>query len=412
MSTRRRIATYFAVLLFFSHAGDPTGLTRVPLLFLLKDHLHASPQAVAVFEAITQIPAYGAVLFGLVRDLWSPFGHRDRGYFVLAAPAAIACYLWLASVPLTYMHLLGGILGATLAYQMLGAASAALIAAFAHREAASGRLNAFTETVANVINMFSVIAGGWMISHLASRKIFLLAAGFTLPIFVQAFWMPGVLPDTPSDDPEQAPKSLRQLSQNLIPQGRRLWPVVAVLLLYNFSPGWYTPLFYFLTDKVHLSSEAFGLCRAVQYGATMVASTIYGLACSRVPLSKLLWLSITINIAPGFLYLLAHGIVGAILVSAAVGLLTGFVMVALFDLLTRCSPRGLEGSGTAIGYSVFGLAAAVGDVIGSIVYARAGFAPCLVIDAVTTALILPILPRLPYSTMSTTDREPASLRAG
>ncbi len=403
MSARRRIATYFAVLLFFSHMGDPTGLTRIPLLFMLKDHLHAAPAAVAVFEAITQIPVYCAVLFGLARDLWSPLGHRDRGYFVLAAPVAIACYLWLAYVPLTYLHLVGGILAATMAYQMLDAASTALVAAFAHREAASGRLNALTETVANVVNILSVIAGGWMISHLASRKIFLLAAGFTLPIFVQAFWMPGVMPDAPSDEPQQAPKNLRQLFQNLIPQGRRLWPVAAVLLLYNFSPGWYTPLFYFLTDKVHLSSEAFGLCRAVQYGATLLATTIYGAVCSRLPLSKLLWLSVTINIAPGFLYLLIRGTVGAVLVSAAVGLFTGFVMVALFDMLTRFSPLGLEGSATAIGYSVFGLAGAAGDVIGSIVYARAGFAPCLVIDAVATALILPILPRLPYSTMSTTD---------
>jgi MFS family permease len=407
VSGKRRIAIYFSVLLFFNHMADPEGLTRIPLLFILKDHLHSAPTGMAIFDAVVQIPAFSAVLFGIVRDRWSPLGWRDRAYFLVAAPTAAACYLWLASAHLSYWRLIAGIFAAKVACQMLDAASLALLAVVARRHEASGKLNALSETVANVVTIVSVVAGGWMVSHVATRTIFLVAGLCTCPIFLQGFWKPrAVFRKTRSDFQAPAPETLPQLFRILKPQARRLWPVVAILLLYNFSPGWYTPLFYFLTDSVHLSSDAFGLCRAVQFGATLIASAVYGELSTRWSLKKLLWISVTINIVPGFMYLLIRGLVGAIAVSAIVGLLTGFVIVALFDMLTRFTPHGLEGSSTAIGYSVFGLAGAVGDIVGASVYARAGLTPCLVMDAVATAFILPILSRLPETSVTNDQASP------
>jgi Na+/melibiose symporter-like transporter len=411
MTGRRQAAAYFGALLFFSGIGDPTGLISVPLLFILKDRLHAGPEAVAVFEAITLIPAYAAVLFGLLRDQWSPFGRRDRGYFALAAPAAVACYLWLAAVPLSYVKLLGGVVGAMIAYQMLDAAAAALVTVVARRESATGRLSALTETIETVVGIFSVLAGGWMVSHLAPGTGFLLAGVLTLPIFVLAFWSPAaVFPKDPPVESDHESESLGALLRRLIPQARTLRPVAIVLLLYNFSPGWGTSLFYYLTDTVRLSSEAFGVCRAVQYGGILIATAVYGAACRRWPLRQLLRLAIAINILPGFLYLLVRGTSGAIAVSAVIGLVSGFATVAVFDLLMRCCPPGLEGSATALGHSAFGMAGALGDVLGAAVYARGGFAVCLVMDAVAAALILPMLRQLPEAVMSATDGEPASMQ--
>lgn len=410
MSGNRRISLYFAVLLFFNHMGDPAGLLRVPLLFILKDHLHAMPRTVAIFDAIIEIPAFAALFFGIVRDRWSPFGWRDRAYFLVAAPVTAACYLWLASAQLTFGRLIAGVLAAKIACQMLDAAALALLAVVARREGASGKLNALSETVANVVGVVSVAAGGWMVSHLTTRNIFLVAGLCTCPIFLQGFWKPNaVFRKTRSDFQTRAPETLSDFYSSLKPQARRLWPVIAILFLYNFSPGWYTPLFYFLTDSAHLSSDVFGLCRAAQFGATLVSTAVYGHLSTYVPLKKLLWISVSINIVPGFLYLLIRTSAGAIVVSAVVGLLTGFIIVALFDMLTRYTPHGLEGSSTAIGYSVFGLAGAVGDILGSTIYARVGFTPCLILDALATAMILPLLPHLPESGAATNNRPPSQM---
>ncbi|HTM49139.1 MAG TPA: MFS transporter [Bryobacteraceae bacterium] len=407
MRDRRQAAIYFGALLFFNGLGDPTGLISVPLLFILKDRLHAGPEAVAVFEALTLIPAYGAVLFGLLRDRWSPFGRRDRGYFALAAPVAVASYLWLAAVPLSYAALLSGIIGAMISYQMLDSAIAALVTTVAQRESATGRLSALSETIETVVHIVSVLAGGWMVSHLTTRTIFLLAGAFTVPIFLQAFWSPAaVFPKYPPAEQEPEAESVKALLRKVSP---KLWPVAIILLLFNFSPGWGTPLYYYLIDKVHLSSAAFGVCRAVQYVGILIATALYGTVCSRLRPRQLLALAITINIFPGFLYLLIGGKTGAIAVSTVVGLVSGFATVAVFDLLMRCCPRGLEGAGTALGHSTFGLAGSIGDVLGATVYSHGSFALCLAMDAVATALILPLLGRLPEAVVSTPDGEPLAL---
>ncbi len=413
MKGRLQVATYFGALLFFTGIGDPTGLISLPLLFILKDRLHAGPGAVAMFEAITYVPAYGAIIFGLLRDRWNPFGRRDRGYFALAAPAAIFCYLWLAATPLTYWGLLGGIAAAMMAYQMLDSAASALVTVVAQRVGAAGRLSALSESIETAVSILSVLAGGWIVAHLEARTIFLVAAGLTVPVFLQAFWnSPVVFPERSHPrSAEQDFGSLREFLKTLKPHGRKLWPVAVILLLYNFSPGWYTPLFYYLTDKLHLSSEAFGVCRAVQHGGVLLATAIYGSACTRLSLRKLLWLAISINILPGFLYLLIHGTAGAIAVSAGVGLFSGFSTVAVFDLLLRCCPPGLEGSGVAAGHSAFGLAGALGDVLGAALYSHYGLVACLVLDAAATALILPLLRRLPEEMISATDGELASAAA-
>jgi len=151
VSGNKRISLYFAVLLFFNHMGDPAGLLRIPLLFILKDHLHAMPRTVAIFDTIIEIPAFAALFFGIVRDRWSPFGWRDRAYFLVAAPVTAACYLWLASAQLTFGRLIAGVVAAKIACQMLDAAALALLAVVARREGASGKLNALSETVANVV---------------------------------------------------------------------------------------------------------------------------------------------------------------------------------------------------------------------------------------------------------------------
>ncbi len=406
MNRRRTITLYFGLLIFFSGIGDPTGLVNLPVLFILKDRLHASAEASSLFEALSLIPSYAAILFGILRDRWSPFGMRDRAYFAIAAPLAVICYLQMAFAPLSYARLLGGIVAAMAAYQLLHSSWTALLTVVGQREKATGRLSALRETVETIVRILSVLAGGWIVGHWEPRTIFLLAAALTLPVFLQSFWAPKpVFPDREAAPQEHELENLRQFFRRVAPQGRKLWPVAAVLILYNFSPGWYTPLLYYLTDVVHLSSETFGLCRGVQQGGVLVATLIYSRLCGRIPLRDLLWFSISVNVAVGFLYLIVAGPPGALAVSAAIGFISGFATVAVFDLLMRSCPTGMEGSALAAGHSVFGIAGSLGDLLGATIYSHGGFALCIAIDAAATALILPLLSRLPREVLLSTDQQ-------
>jgi Na+/melibiose symporter-like transporter len=406
MNRRRTVTLYFGLLIFFSGVGDPTGLVNLPVLLILKDRLHASAEASSLFEALSLIPSYAAILFGVLRDRWNPFGLRDRAYFAIAAPLALACYLQLAFAPIGYARLLIGIVAAMAAYQMIYCSWTALLTVVGQREKATGKLSALRETIETVVRISSVLAGGWIAGHWEPKAIFLLAAALTMPVLVQSFWSPkAVFPNNAAAPPERELENLRQFFQRIAPQGRKLWPVAAVLILYNFSPGWYTPLLYYLTDVLHLASDAFGLCRGVQQAGVLAATLIYSRLCGRFPLRNLLWYSISVNVAVGFLYLAIGGFKGALAVSAAIGFVSGFATVAVFDLLMRSCPAGLEGSALAAGHSVFGIAGSLGDLLGATIYSHGGFALCIAIDAAATALILPLLTRLPREILLSTDQQ-------
>ena len=403
-------------LLFFVGLGDPAGLINLPVLFALKDKWQAGPQAVALFEALVMIPAYAAVLFGLLRDHWSPFGRRgwfgqrDRAYLVVAAPLAALGYLWLVEASTSYLPLLIGVMGVMVAYQMLEVSCWAMVTTAGQRASATGNLSALWEVVETLVRIVSVLAGGWLAAHAALEVSFMLAALLTLPVFALAFVGPRVK-ETPAPvdavrgDVEASEADWRQLWRRLRERGEPLWPVAAVLFLHSFSPGWGTPLLYYLTDTVHLSSDAFGLCRAAQHGGVLVAAGLYVVLHRKLPFDRLLMLVVAVNVLPAFGYLLIRDTAEAIVVCAVIGLLCGLSSVAVFDLLMRSCPRGLEGAGTAAGYSAIGLASALGDVAGATLYAHGGFVACLVVDAVATAAILPLLPRLrqlrPPSTAAT-----------
>lgn len=81
----RSIFFYFGALTLLVYLVAPEYLLDIPTTYMLKNRLHATAPQVSMFRLLTGIPMYVAFLFGLTRDLWSPFGRRDRGFFLLFA---------------------------------------------------------------------------------------------------------------------------------------------------------------------------------------------------------------------------------------------------------------------------------------------------------------------------------------
>jgi hypothetical protein len=100
----RPIYIYFGSLSLLVYLLSPEWFLDIPTTYMLKNHLHATAPQVSVFRLLTGIPLYVAFLFGLVRDLWNPFGWRDRGFFLIFAPLTAAVFVWMAMSPLSYRH--------------------------------------------------------------------------------------------------------------------------------------------------------------------------------------------------------------------------------------------------------------------------------------------------------------------
>src|SRR6185295_7633641 len=90
----RRVALYFGLLFVGLNCGLPGGVADLPVNYFLKDRLHASAEAVALFGFVAITPVYVDFLFGFLRDRLKANGWSDRAAFLFIAPLVAAIGLW------------------------------------------------------------------------------------------------------------------------------------------------------------------------------------------------------------------------------------------------------------------------------------------------------------------------------
>ena len=394
-TARRTVAAYFAAVTFVVGFSDPTGLIWLPVQFTLKDDFQFSPQRLAVFEAIVLIPASLAFVWGWVRDRWRPKRLGDRAYLFGGCLIALASYLYLAS-PVGasgYLPLVCGLLLASATFEMMSAAAEAMMTTVSQRYLMTGRISAVDHFAQLVAEVSALIAGGWLASRISTPSVFPIAVVSTTAILPLALWCPPTvqrgLGGTVSTA-EHHSSGIRQVLRH-----KTIWLVVAMNALWSFAPCWGTPLLYHLTSNVGLSTEAFGIYRAVNYASMAGAAVVYAYVCRRQPLGRILYWTIPVNLFAAVLILFMTGPLQANAMGALAGLLTGFGNIALFDLARRTCPPEFAGTGTMLAFSGWTFSSTIGDVFGSWVYEGAGLAVCIGADVLTKALILPVLILLP-----------------
>src|ERR1700675_614797 len=78
-SVRQGIFRYLGILIVLLAFGSPSGgLIDIPISFFLKNRLHLTAHEVATFRLVAAVPLYLSFVFGFIRDMWNPFGMRDR----------------------------------------------------------------------------------------------------------------------------------------------------------------------------------------------------------------------------------------------------------------------------------------------------------------------------------------------
>lgn len=399
------VLSYFAILNIAIGLGSPLGIAAIPLSYFLKDSLHLSPVRLAVFLAIVSIPVCAGFAFGFIRDRWRSARWGDRQYLFACAAVATTGYVWLAASPINYSKLLLLVVIIVTAYVMVFASAQALMTGVAQAHGMTGRLSVVFSFGFFTPAVISALAGGWLVAHASVRGTFLIAGGVTIIIAIQSFWRLEAADEFESSSVlvpyEKGFAAMRRLFHH-----RPLWPAAAIYFLWNFSPGWGTPMFYHLTEHVRISSELFGTFTALQSLFFLPTSLLYGYLCVRAPLSRLLWWGTIVAILQGPIMFLALGPTSTIIVAVLYGLFGGFATAAYIDLIMRSCPKGLEGTAMMVANtSMFAIAGNAGNLLGSWIYSSGGFASAVIITTLATALIVPLLAAIPPALISTRDGE-------
>lgn len=408
-SNTAAVFAYFSPLTLLVYLAVPHGyLLDIATTYMLKDQLHASANDVAIFRFFTAAPLYVSFIFGLARDVWNPFGLRDRGLFLIFAPATAVAFLWMASTKLSYAGLFMGMLIAMFLFRFVAAGYQGLLALIGQEKLMSGRLTALWQIVASIPYVIGAFAGGWVAEHLTPSRTFVIVAVITLLIGVIAFWKPTAVFAHAYDRLEaRGGRGFVQDVKRLL-HHRAVYPAVLTLFLFQFAPGANTPLQYYLTNQLHASDAIYADYNAVFIAAFVPMFFIYGWLCKRVTLRSLLFWGTIITIPQMIPLAMIQSPAWAVILAAPIGMMGGIAAGAYFDLAIRACPPGLQGSLMMLVDAFFYLSTRGGDVIGTWIYAASphyGFLYCVIATSAVYALILPVLLLVPRELVSTRDGE-------
>jgi MFS family permease len=405
----RQTFLYFGSLTLFLYLATPTGyLLDIQTSYMLKNQLNATAEQIAIFRLFTAIPVYLAFTFGLMRDLWNPFGLRDRGFFLIFAPATAVVFLLLAFAHISYLGLSVGIFLAMLLSRFVVAAYQGLMALVGQEELMSGRLSVLWNIVMSVPYVAGAFASAYISDNLHPKSTFLLVAGFVCCIGLLGFWKPRSVFSRAYDKPQAKGTNLAGDVKRLV-KHRAIYPAVLICFLWNFAPGAATPLQFYLTDELHASDAVYSYYNGIFAAAFIPTFLLYGFLCKKVALKKLLWWGTIIAVPQMIPLAFIHSANLALVLAVPIGLMGGIATAAYYDLAMRSCPPGLQGTLMMLVDGVFVLSARGGDLLGSGIYGSSpthGFLYCVIATTAVYALILPLILLVPKELIATADGEP------
>jgi len=403
----RPIYLYFGSLSLLVYLLSPEWFLDIPTTYMLKNHLHATAPQVSVFRLLTGIPLYVAFLFGLVRDLWNPFGLRDRGFFLIFAPLTAAVFVWMAMSPLSYRMLLVGVILAMATFRFILAAFQGLIALIGQETLMSGRLSTLSSISYQIAIIGAALISGAISENLSPAQTFFLMAALVLLIGAFGLWKPRAVFGHAYDQPQARGTSflgdVRRLARH-----RAIYPAVLISFLWWFNPGLNTPVQFFLTERLHASDAAYSNFLGVFAISFIPTYLLYGYLCTKMPPNRLLWWSTIVAVPQMIPLFFVHSGDTAMILAVPMGLMGGMATAAYFDLAVRSCPPGLQGTLMMLVSAGVMLAARGGDLLGAKLYASSpvnGFLYCVMATTLVYMLILAVIPWIPKELIATTDGE-------
>ena len=182
-------------------------------------------------------------------------------------------------------------------------------------------------------------------------------------------------------------------------RNRDLWFVAAFLFLYYFSPGFGTPLYFQMTDRLAFSQGFIGELSAIAAGGWIVGGLIYRWRLNRLNRRTLLQLSILGGVLSTLSYLLLSTPATAVVIWFVGGITSMIAMIATMSLAAESSPEGAEGFAFAAMMSIVNLTGPLSDTSGSALYEHVfhqQLAPLIIVSAAATAVVFFLIPLMVF----------------
>ena len=400
------LAVVFASVYFFSMNGLGA-LPNLAINFLLKDRAALTPAQLAYFQAVIMIAWVIKPLWGIISDLCPIFGSRRKSYLILTSLLAAAVWLILAflSAP-AVLPLLLLLTVVYMAYAFQDVVTDGLMIETGQPLNMTGQFQSIQWTAVYVAMIITSLVGG-LIAELAQkgelsyRMIFGITGIF--PILTTVIVILLVREPSRAHLERAAELGLRDAFRH-----RGIWILAFFLFLWNFSPSFGAPFFYYIVDTLKFSGSFLGILQAVTSAGALVGSMLYGLVFAKFQLCKFLRIAVWVGVLATLSYfiyfvpwLMAHAValqILALVMNFLLGVASAVIFLALLNLAARTSPQYAGGTVFALLMSFYNLGQMGSSAFGGFLFTRIGLEPLIVVSAVFSLGVLFLIPYLPVQT--------------
>jgi len=372
------------------------GIVWQPLTHYLKETQGWTPVQIAASLAVLDVPWIIKPLYGMVSDFVPLFGYRRRSYLLLANAGAIVAFLWTTQA-LTPAAIVLALLLTAIAMAASSTVCGALLVENGQKHRASAAFINQQWLWFNIAVMAASLAGGELIEFLspagAVHTAAALAALAPIAIIISCQLL---VDEAPAGiDLAEFRRALRGFLGTL--RSRTLWLIAAFLFCYYFSPGFGTPLYFYLTDQLQFSQGTIGLLASVTAGGWIVGGLIYRYLLHGMATRRLLNLSILLGALATLAFLGLVDETTAIVVYFLSGVASMIANIATLTLAADHCPKRSEGFAFAALMSVINLATPLADTLGAFLYQHlfaSQLAPLILVSAAFTGFVFVLVPLL------------------
>ena len=392
----RRLMLFFAIVYAVEGIGQArVGIILQPLTNYLKSDGWTPLQVTAYFGALN-FPWVIKPVFGLVSDLVPLFGYRRTSYLILASACAAAGYAGIAVLDQPSEFALFLLLTS---YAMATASTlcGALLAENGRNFQQSSLFVGQQWLWFYVAIMLSAFVGGELVEQLSAPAALKAAAAIAAVAPIAVLLATPLLLKEPRTSASR--EALRDTLQGIVAalKARKLWLVAAFLFLYAFAPGFGTPLYYHMTDRLHFSQSYIGTLGSIAAAGWIAGAVLHRWLLRRLSAGALLYLSIVLGTASAASFLLLTDETTAAIVNFANGLAQMIATIATLTLAAQYCPARAEGFAFAGLMSVSNLADICSINAGAFLYEHvfdSRLGPLIVVSAATTAVAALLVPWL------------------
>jgi len=166
---------------------------------------------------------------------------------------------------------------------------------------------------------------------------------------------------------------------------RDLWIVAGFIFFWTFSPSFGPALLYYQTDVLGFSQQFIGHLGALGSIAAVGGAFIYAPLSRRVPLKRLINVSIGVGVAGTLAYLLYRDAWSAVVIEVVFGCVGMLTQLAFLDLAAKACPRRVEATFFALLMAVFNAGSQSSQVVGGHLYDWLGYTALVLISTAFTA---------------------------